>query len=85
MVPGAWVCEPIFQDNLNYSTNHWQMVDWRLYIKKHNGTKLFSGIYFNVNPEHYHGIRDVIMVYQMRINRFNHRSSLQILAMKAIS
>lgn len=56
-------------------------------LKKYDGTKLFSGIYFNVNPEHYHGIRDVIMVYQMRINRFNHRSSLQlqILAMKAIS
>lgn len=51
------------------------------------GSKIFDGIYFNVNPDQFKGVREVMMVYQLKVNRFNHRTNLQlqILAMKPIS
>lgn len=52
-----------------------------------SGSKIFDGIFFNVSSDMYKGIREVVVVYQLKVNRFNHRESLQlqILAMKSIS
>lgn len=56
-------------------------------LKTKDGSKMLDGIHFNVSPDQFKGIREVIAVYQLKVNRFNHRSSLQlqILAMKPIS
>ncbi|MDG2348415.1 MAG: single-stranded-DNA-specific exonuclease RecJ [Gammaproteobacteria bacterium] len=52
-----------------------------------SGSKIFDGIYFNVSPDQFKGIREVLIIYQLKVNRFNHRTKLQlqILAMKPIS
>ncbi|MEE2769628.1 MAG: single-stranded-DNA-specific exonuclease RecJ [Pseudomonadota bacterium] len=56
-------------------------------LAKKMGSKIYDGIFFNCSPDEFKGVREVLVVYQLKVNRFNHRTSLQlqILAMKSIS